>query len=146
MKRFLRWRLAAFLAALLLTACINDGATYQIDQSGQHNLSLVREQSYFWDKKVKFYLVVARMPQCMRRHLIGELPPRTKVEIFRVPSGAYVVRAGKLMYATETETCAGFAPITEEPADGIGDLVGIFSEKAGLPVFEPAAAEKPAAG
>ena len=38
--------LAALCAVLLLTGCINDGATYQIDATGQHNLSLVREQTY----------------------------------------------------------------------------------------------------
>ncbi|MBK7898749.1 MAG: hypothetical protein KA603_03255 [Azonexus sp.] len=133
--------LAALCAVLLLTGCINDGATYQIDATGQHNLSLVREQTYLWDKKVKFYLVVARMPTCMRRHLIGEFFPKTKVEIFRVPSGAYVVRAGKIMYATETQTCEGFAPIRDEPEEGIGELVGTFSEKAGTPVFEAAEPE-----
>lgn len=137
-------RLGALVVPLSLAGCINDGATYQLDQTGKHNLSLVREQTFLWDSKVKFYLVVARMPNCMRRHLIGEFSPKTKVEVFRVPSGAFVVRAGKQMFATETETCEGFAPIREEPDDGIGDLIGTFSEKEGTPVFEPAPAPKAA--
>lgn len=130
-------------AALLvsLAGCVNDGANYAIDNTGQHNLSLVREQPYFWDKKINFYLVVARLPVCMRRHLIGALAPSTKVEIFQVPSGAYVVRAGNLMYATETETCEGFAKMTEEPPEGLGKPIGTFVQKDGSPVWVPADAK-----
>lgn len=137
--------LTCALAVPLLSGCINDGATYQIDNTGQHSLSLVREQPYFWDKKINFYLVVARMPVCMRRHFIGALAPATKVEIWQVPSGAYVVRAGRFMYATETQTCEGFAKIEQEPAEGIGEQVGTFVQKDGTPVFVPVSAAQPAA-
>ena len=137
--------LLPLLALPLLSACINDGATYQVDKTGQHNLSLVREQTYFWDKKVKFYRVVARMPTCMRRHEIGALSPRTKVEVWQVPSGAYIIRAARFLYATETETCQGFAKMDEEPAEGLGTLVGTFVPKNGQPEFVPAEAGKPAA-
>ena len=81
--RFLR--LGALLVPLSLAGCINDGATYQLDQTGKHNLSLVREQTFLWDNKVKFYLVVARMPNCMRRHLIGEFSPKTRWKSFGSP-------------------------------------------------------------
>ena len=64
----LRHLLLPLLAAPLLTACVNDGATYEIDNSREHVLSLIREQPYFWDSKVNLYLVVSRMPSCMRRH------------------------------------------------------------------------------
>ena len=137
--------LCGVLAVPFLSGCINDGATYQIDNTGQHSLSLVREQTYFWDKKVNFYMVVSRMPVCMRRHSIGALAPTTKVEVWQVPSGAYVIRAGKLMFATETETCEGFAPMDGEPAEGIGNQVGTFVVKNGTPEFVPAEAAQPAA-
>ena len=136
--------LLAALTVPLLSGCINDGATYEIDNTGQHSLSLVREQPYFWDKKVNFYLVVSRMPVCMRRHFIGALAPATKVEIWQVPSGAYIVRTPRLMYATETQTCEGFAKMEGEPPEGLGTLVGTFAQKDGAPVFVPAEAGKPA--
>lgn len=135
----------AVLMAALLGGCINDGANYAIDNTGKHNLSLVREQPYFWNKKVNYYLVVARLPVCMRRHLIGALMPSTKVEIFQVPSGAYIVRAGSLMYATETETCEGFAKMDQEPPEGLGKLVGTFVAKDGTPEFVMAEGAAPAA-
>ena len=83
----LRHLILPLLAAPLLTACVNDGATYEIDGTREHTLSLIREQPYFWDDKVNLTLVVARMPACMRRHDMGTGTERTKVEIFQVPSG-----------------------------------------------------------
>jgi hypothetical protein len=67
----LRHLILPLLAVPLLTACVNDGATYEIDNTREHVLSLIREQPYFWDSKVNLYLVVSRMPACMRRHSMG---------------------------------------------------------------------------
>ena len=58
----LRTVLFALLAVPLLTACVNDGATYEIDGTREHGLSLIREQPYFWDSKVNLYMAVSRMP------------------------------------------------------------------------------------
>ena len=138
--------LSCALALPLLAGSNNDGATSQIDNTGQHSLSLVREQPYFWDKKINFYLVVARMPVCMRRHLIGAMAPATKVEIWQVPSGAYIVRTARFMYATETETCEGFARMDAEPPEGLGKQIGTFVEKNGTPEFVPAEGEARAGG
>jgi hypothetical protein len=105
----LRHLLLPLLAAPLLTACVNDGATYEIDNTREHVLSLIREQPYFWDSKVELYLVVSRMPACMRRHSLGSGTEKTRVEVYQVPSGAFIVKAGKKMFATETQTCENFA-------------------------------------
>lgn len=131
----LRHLLLPLLAAPFLTACVNDGATYEIDNTREHVLSLIREQPYFWDKKVNLYLVVSRMPACMRRHSIGPATEKTKVEIYQVPSGAFIVKAGKKMYATETQTCESWAKIDGEPEGGMGELRGAFMVKKGELVF-----------
>jgi hypothetical protein len=131
----LRTLLLPLLAAPLLTACVNDGATYEIDNTREHVLSLIREQPYFWDSKVNLYLVVSRMPACMRRHEIGPGTVNTKVEIWQVPSGAFIVKAGKRMYATETQTCESFAKMDGEPPEGMGTLMGTFRVKNGELVF-----------
>lgn len=131
----LRTLLLPLLAAPLLTACVNDGATYEIDNTREHVLSLIREQPYFWDSKVNLYLVVSRMPACMRRHEIGPGTANTKVEIWQVPSGAFIVKAGKRMYATETQTCESFAKMDAEPPEGMGTLMGTFRVKGGELVF-----------
>lgn len=131
----LRHLILPLLAAPLLTACINDGATYEIDGTREHVLSLIREQPYFWDSKVNLYLVVSRMPACMRRHNLGVGSEKTKVEIYQVPSGAFIVKSGKRMYATETQTCESFAKMDGEPAEGMGKLMGTFRVKDGELVF-----------
>ena len=136
--RSLRTLCLALASVPLLGACINDGATYEIDGTREHVLSLLREQTYFWDKRVNLSLVVSRMPTCMRRHSIGPAFPNSKVEIYQVPSGAFIVKAGKRMFVTETQTCENFAKLNEEPPEGMGTLKGIFQEKNGELIFEPA--------
>ena len=131
----LRHLILALLVAPLLTACVNDGATYEIDNTREHVLSLIREQPYFWDKKVQLYMVVSRMPSCMRRHSMGTGTANTKVEIYQVPSGAFIVKAGKRMYATETQTCENFAKMDGEPVEGMGKFIGTFLVKNGALVF-----------
>jgi hypothetical protein len=131
----LRHLLLPLLAAPLLTACVNDAATFEIDNTREHVLSLIREQPYFWDSKVELYMVVSRLPTCLRRHSIGPATASTKVEIYQVPSGAFIVKAGKRMFATETQTCESFAKMTEEPADGMGTLLGAFQVKDDQLVF-----------
>ena len=88
----LRHFLLQLLALPLLSACVNDGATYEIDNTREHVLSLIREQPYFWDSKINLYLVVSRMPACMRRHSLGSGTARTRVEVYQVPSGAFISR------------------------------------------------------
>ena len=131
----LRTVLFALLAVPLLTACVNDGATYEIDGTREHGLSLIREQPYFWDSKVNLYLVVSRMPSCMRRHSLGAGTEKTRVEVYQVPSGAFIIKAGKKMFATETQTCESWAKMDGEPAEGMGTLMGSFRLKKGELVF-----------
>lgn len=131
----LRHLLLPLLALPLLTACVNDGATYEIDNTREHVLSLIREQPYFWDSKVNLYLVVSRMPACMRRHNLGAGTDKTKVEVYQVPSGAFIIKVGKKMFATETQTCESLAKMDGEPVEGMGQMMGTFRVKKGELVF-----------
>ena len=133
----LRHLLLPLLALPLLTACVNDGATYEIDNTREHGLSLIREQPYFWDARIELFMVVSRMPACMRRHAMGAGTSASKVEVYQVPSGAFIVKIGKRMYATETQNCVNFVKMDEEPPGGMGKLMGTFREKTGVLVFEP---------
>jgi hypothetical protein len=131
----LRHLILPLLAAPLLTACVNDGATYEIDGTREHVLSLIREQPYFWDSKVELYLVVSRMPACLRRHSLGPGTAKTRVEVYQVPSGAFIIKAGKRLFATETQTCESFVKMDSEPVEGMGKLMGTFRAKNGELVF-----------
>lgn len=143
----LRLLLLPLFALPLLAACVNDGTTYEIDNTREHVLSLIREQQYFWDNKIDLSLVVSRMPACMRRHSLGQGTAATRVEVYRVPSGAFIIKVGKRMFVTETQTCESFAKLDAEPADGMGELMGTFqTDKKGELVFVKAAGdEAPAA-
>lgn len=136
----LRHLLLPLLAVPLLAACVNDGATYEIDGTREHTLSLIREQPYFWDSKIELFLVVSRMPACLRRHSLGTGTEKTRVEVWQVPSGAFIVRAGKRLYATETQTCESFARLDAEPVEGMGELRGVFRLRKGEWVFVKEAA------
>lgn len=141
----LRNLLPLLLVAPLLAACVNDSGTYEIDNR-EHALSLIREQPYFWDSKVNLYLVVSRLPACMRRHSIGQGTEKTKVEIYQLPSGVIIVRADRHMFATESRTCEGFSKLDAEPPDGMGKLKGTFRVRKGELGFFKAEGESSAAG
>lgn len=131
----LRHLLPSLFVAPLLTACVDDIASYSIDDNPGHSLSLVREQPVFWDDKVDLHLIVSRMPNCLRRHSLGSGTARTLVEVWQVPSGAFIIRIGKRMYATETQTCEGFARLDGDPVTGMGELRGVFRVRDGKLAF-----------
>ncbi len=76
---------------------------------------------------------------------MGNGTPTSRVEIYRVPSGAFIVKIGKRLYATETQTCESFAPMDDEPAEGMGRLMGTFRVKKGELIFDKAESEAGAA-
>ncbi len=147
---FQRKFLAIFslFALFNLSACTNDSATYFIDDEPQHNITLMREQQAFWSKKIDLSIVVARMPHCTRVHAMGYGVDSSKVELYLVPSGAYIVKLGNHLFVTETETCEGWAEITEfdengNPPGGMGEYIGVFREKNGKLIFEKSEQDVP---
>lgn len=139
----LRALLVLVLALPVLAACVDDRAGWSIDGSREHYLALVREQPYFWDKKIRLSMVVSRMPACLRKHSMGVGSENTQVEIYQVPSGAFIVKAGSRLFATEAQTCVAWAEIEGEPEGGMGTLRGVFRVVKGELVFQ---AETPEAG
>ncbi len=141
--------LSSLLALPFLAGCTDDAASYMID-GRYHSLSLAREQPYFWESKVRYYLVVTRLPNCQRKHFVLQGNPLAKTELWEMGGGTYLIRQGTKMFVTETRTCEGFAPLLETPAEGLGTKLGVFFEKDGFFKFKPAdpappAAETPAA-
>lgn len=98
-------RLLLLCLPLALAACVNEGASYQID-GPQHSISLLREQKVAWNDEVKQELVVARYPECQRRHEISTgVKSRVEIELFEARPSLYVVHQGADWYATSTENC-----------------------------------------
>ena len=71
----------------------------------------------------------------MRRHSLGAGTEKTRVEIYQVPSGAFIVKAGKQMFATETQNCVNFVKMDGQPPEGMGQFIGTFRVKKGELVF-----------
>ncbi len=128
--------LPLLLFPFLLTGCINDGAAYIIE-SPQHALSVVRERNLFWEKDVELAVVVSRLPDCQRKHVIQKALPNVSVELWQPGPGTYIFKVGRNMYVAETRTCQGFAKMTEDPPGGFGEQLGVFSVKNNVFTFTP---------
>ena len=140
-------RKIALLALLpILGGCINDSIGMRID-GPEHAVSLVREQKLFWEKKMDLEVVVARLPDCQRRHKLqpAAVSPNFKIEVFMTAPNSFLLEQGKHLYAVETQTCQKFAKLDEAPKEGKGELVGVFREEKGKLVFVAAQPATPPA-
>lgn len=135
-------KLSVALFALPLLAACGDTqhAAYLID-GGQHSLTVTREQDLIggdWETS----LVVARFPDCQRRHpMKGLSGDRVKIDLYRTEPGVFILNAGKRWFVTETRTCR-FEQF-KEPPPAPGDLIGVFQLRDG--VLDYKSQEKPAA-
>lgn len=125
------------IAAILLSGCINDRASYQID-GHNYALTIIRDQRYFWDKQLEMSVVAARLPDCQRRHKLPMTAPAdTRVELYQTGSATFVLKLQGVMYLVETTTCEGFQKLAETPPNGLGDHLGDFEAKDGKYLFTP---------
>jgi hypothetical protein len=128
----------ALLALLLpaLSACVNDSIAMVID-GPDHAISLIRQQHRFWEKRMDLEIVVSRLPACQRRHKLesAAVAAGFKVDVYALAPDTYLFEQGRHLYVTETQTCLGFQKLAEEPADGKGELLGVFREEKGKLVF-----------
>lgn len=130
------------IALPVLTGCVNDAASLQIDGK-DHSLTVVREQRLPWEKRVELFVVVARMPDCQRRHhMKASTISASTVDVFSPDVGTYYLQQGARTYAVETGTCEAFRELSEAPETGLGARIGSFKSVNGEYRFvaEPAAA------
>jgi len=124
----------------LLTACEYEGAAFIINGNKDENISLVREQTWFWSSEVNQAIVVSRMPTCMRRHEIkAGVAGTVKMEVYEAGSSLWALKQGKSWYLASTEKCE-FQRWTEPPDEPPGRLVGTFTRKNDQLEFLPAEA------
>lgn len=130
-------RFVPFLLLPLLAGCSDLRATFEINGSA-HALSLIRVTDMPWQKTAKYSVVAARMPDCMRRHVMSEAGLKTKVEVFAPGNDAWILRQNGSMYVVETRTCEGFAKLDAVPEGGLGSLMGRFEMRGDNLVFTAA--------
>ena len=118
------------LLAVLLSGCVNDGASLQIDGK-EHSLSLIREQKWLWEDNVDLFVVASRMPDCQRRHRMRSAPlDDVVVEVYSPDAVTFYLRQGGRTYSIETATCEGFRELSDAPAN-LGGKIGTFRESRG---------------
>ena len=124
----------------MLAACEYEGAAFIINGNKDENISLVREQTWFWSSEVNQAIVVSRMPTCMRRHEIkAGVAGTVKMEGYEAGSSLWALKQGKSWYLASTEKCE-FQRWTEPPDEPPGRLVGTFTRKNDQLEFLPAEA------
>ncbi len=145
------------LSTTLLSACVNDSASYTID-GNEHAISVRGYQEYFWDEQLTLTLVVTRLPDCSRQIPLAQVPiSEFDMELYQSGADGYILRQGKKIWGLETTNCkllddAGKAPLGAKlGAFKIGEenkLVFEAAPKAPAPAAPPtteAPAEAPAA-
>lgn len=123
-------RLLPVLAVPLLAACVNDSASYQSEDKAV-SMTLIRQQRWLWDKKVDAAMVVARMPDCQRRHKMEPLAREARIELWQPGPGTFILKQGNALTVTETQTCEGWQQLQAEPPGGLGRQLGTFQPEGG---------------
>lgn len=128
--------LIAILAALSLVACVKEPVAYQIEGGG-HSLTLERNKPYFWSSGWELDLIVARYPECQRRHELKKVKSeKLRVDLYSPEPFVYILNQGNNWYIAETRQCR-MQPFEEPPAEP-GAFLGSFRVKGGQFAFVPA--------
>ena len=113
----------------LLAACDIEPAAYLID-GGDHSLTVERRKPYFWSEGWELDLVVARFPECQRRHPLKKSGEKVRVDLYKTDTGAFIINQNKRWYVTETQECK-MQQFEQEPAEP-GSFLGSFRVKNGV--------------
>ncbi len=107
------------MMVLLLAGCSRDSASYFVD-GREHALTVTREQEYFWSDHMTVSLIVARLPDCQRRH---ELTPvaQSGIDVFASSDDVWTLRSGTATWRIDAATCE---LLNGAPADQLGERGG----------------------
>ena len=128
------------LMPVLLTACVDDSASYFVDgKAGSHALTVHRAQKYFWSNITTVELIMQRLPDCMRRFELTDLPAdQVEIEVLSGGDNVWTLRSGSERWQVESQTCTMYPDVK---GDG-GELIGVFRDDgSGKFVFEEAVLE-----
>jgi hypothetical protein len=132
-------KILLLLMPLMLAACVDDSASYYADGPvGNHALTIHRAQKHFWSNESRVELIMQRLPDCMRRIDLTEMPAdEVEIELLSGGDNVWTLRAGREMWQIETQTCTLYPDVK---GDG-GELMGVFRDDGGRFVYEAAVIE-----
>lgn len=127
------------LMPLLLAACVDDTASYYADGPvGNHALTIHRVQKHFWSKESRVELIMQRLPDCLRRVELSEMPAdEVEIELLSGGDNVWTLRSGDELWQVETQTCTMYPDVK---GDG-GELMGVFRPDGDKFVYEAAVYE-----
>lgn len=127
------------LMPLLLAACVDDSASYYADGPvGNHALTIHRAQKFFWSSDSRVELIMQRLPACLRRVELTQMPAEdVEIELLSPGDNVWTLRAGDEMWQVETQTCTQYADVKGNP----GELMGVFRQDGNKFVYEAAVIE-----
>jgi hypothetical protein len=111
------------LLPLLLAGCVNESASYIIDNN-DHSLTVFVTQDYFWSKQAGLRLVASRLPDCQRQFDLGKTSTADfNVELFSTGENTFLLRSGDEMWQVETGSCTQLPPPS---GDVQAQPIGVF--------------------
>jgi len=138
-----------FMVVVSLAGCIQDSASYLLPEK-DHAITLVRNQTFFWESNVDIELIAIRLPECNDGIKVEGVPRDEKIALYQAPDEypepIFILKTGKRLYAVSTQSCQ-VQLFKDVPAD-LGERLGEFYEKDGKFKFvaeKPVAAGAPAA-
>jgi len=129
--------LPVLLPVLLLSGCVNDAASYTVNNDRDHAVVVRVTQDYFWSKQASLSVLASRLPDCQRRFDFGKTSlADLNIELFSTGEETYLLRAGDAMWQIETGSCTQLPP----PGENVqAQPIGVFhmDDKKNL-IFEKA--------
>ncbi|MDO9225722.1 MAG: hypothetical protein Q8M09_19455 [Pseudomonadota bacterium] len=115
------------LAVLPLSGCLQDTASYSFPEK-EHAITLVRNQSFFWQDKLEVEVIVIRLPQCNGGLSIKDISLDTRFDFYQAPDEypepLYLLKSDKRVFAVSTQSCR-VQEFQETPPD-LGSKLGAF--------------------
>ena len=119
-------RLLPLLLLPLLAACDIEPASFLI-QGGDHSLTVERRKPYFWSSGWELDLIVARYPDCQRRHPLNKAGEKVRIDLYSPQPGVFVLNQSTRWYVAETLGCR-MQQFDAEPPEP-GQYLGAFRVK-----------------
>ncbi len=127
------------LAVLPLAGCLQDTASYSFPEK-DHAITLVRNQTWFWQDTVDLEVIVIRLPHCNGGMSIKDVPLKTNIGFYQAPDEypepIFLLKSGKRVFAVSTQSCQAQA-FKQAPED-LGVKLGDFRVKDEVFQFVPA--------
>ncbi|MCP5278636.1 MAG: hypothetical protein H6935_09785 [Thiobacillus sp.] len=121
-----RWMLL-FPLLPLLAGCFQDTASHSLG-ARDHAITLVRNQSFFWQSTIDLSVIITRMPVCNGGGGIKGLPEDSSFVLYKAPDEypepLMLLKIGERIFALSDQSCR--LQEFEQAPDSLGEKLGTF--------------------